>query len=51
MSGAAFGPMLAGFIYDVTDTYRLAFTIFAVLSILAMVTIYFARPPGPEAPN
>jgi MFS family permease len=45
MSGAAFGPMLAGYIYDVTDSYRMAFMIFAVLSILAMVVIWFARPP------
>ena len=45
MSGAAFGPMLAGFIYDATDSYRTAFTIFAVLSILAMGVIYFAKPP------
>ena len=45
MSGAAFGPMLAGFIYDVTDSYRIAFTMFAVLSILAMGVIWFARPP------
>lgn len=48
MSGAAFGPMLAGFIYDATDSYRMAFTIFAVLSILAMIVIYFARPPNLE---
>jgi MFS family permease len=45
MSGAAFGPMLAGFIYDATDSYRIAFTIFAILSILAMGVIYFAQPP------
>ena len=48
MSGAAFGPMLAGFIYDATESYRMAFTIFAVLSILAMAVIYFARPPEVE---
>ena len=48
MSGAAFGPMLAGVIYDATDSYRMAFTIFAVLSILAMIVIYFARPPNLE---
>jgi MFS family permease len=51
MSGAAFGPMLAGFIYDATDSYRMAFTIFAVLSLLAMVVIYFARPPEPQKRN
>jgi MFS family permease len=51
MSGAAFGPMLAGFVYDLTDSYRLAFTIFAVLSMLAMVVIYFARPPEVEKGN
>ena len=45
MSGAAFGPMLAGFIYDATDSYRMAFTIFAVLSIMAIGVIFFARPP------
>jgi MFS family permease len=48
MSGAAFGPLLAGFIYDATGSYRVAFTIFAVFSILAMGVIYFARPPEVE---
>jgi MFS family permease len=48
MSGAALGPMLAGFIYDATDSYRMAFTIFAVLSVLAMGVIYFAKPPEVE---
>ena len=45
MCGAAFGPMLAGFIYDVTGSYQLAFTIFAILSTTAIMVIYFARPP------
>ena len=45
MSGAAFGPMLAGFIYDATASYRMAFTIFAVLSMIAIIVIYFAKPP------
>jgi MFS family permease len=48
LSGAAFGPMLAGFIYDVTNSYRMAFTIFAILSIFAIIVIYFARPPNPR---
>lgn len=45
LSGAAFGPTIAGFIYDATQSYQLAFTIFAVLSIIAMFVIYFAKPP------
>jgi MFS family permease len=44
MSGAAFGPTLAGIIYDATQSYRLAFTIFAVLSIVAILVIFFAKP-------
>jgi MFS family permease len=46
MSGAAFGPTIAGFIYDATQSYQMAFTIFAVLSIIAMFVIFFARPPA-----
>ena len=51
MSGSAFGPTLAGFIYDATGSYQTAFTIFAVLSMIAMIVIFFARPPrqGAEA--
>ncbi|UCE53874.1 MAG: hypothetical protein JSV31_00055, partial [Desulfobacterales bacterium] len=44
MSGAAFGPTLAGVIYDATQSYRLAFTIFAALSMVAILVIFFARP-------
>ena len=47
MSGAAFGPTLAGVIYDATGSYQMAFTIFAALSMIAMIVIFFARPPGP----
>lgn len=49
MSGAAFGPTLAGVIYDATGSYQIAFTIFAVLSLIAMIAIFFARPPRPGA--
>lgn len=45
MSGAAFGPALAGIIFDATQSYRMAFSIFAVISMLAIGVIYFARPP------
>ncbi len=47
MSGAAFGPTIAAVIYDATQSYQAAFTIFAAISILAIGVIYFARPPDP----
>ncbi|MFC1885934.1 MFS transporter [Thermodesulfobacteriota bacterium] len=47
-SGSAFGPMIAGFIYDATHSYDLAFTIFATASVLASIIIYFAKPPDPD---
>jgi MFS family permease len=46
--GAAIGPTIAGMIYDATQSYRIAFTIFAAASVLAMFAIVFAKPPGPE---
>jgi len=48
MSGAAFGPTIAAIIYDATQSYRSAFTIFAALSLVAIIVIYFARWPDRE---
>jgi MFS family permease len=48
MSGAAFGPSIAGFIFDATQSYRMAFTIFAAMSAVAILVIYFAKPPKPD---
>ena len=45
MSGAAFGPTIAAVIYDATQSYQVAFTIFAAISIVAIVVIFFAGPP------
>ncbi len=45
MSGAAFGPTVAGYIFDATRSYQTAFTIFAAMSAVATVVIYFAKPP------
>jgi MFS family permease len=50
MSGAAFGPTIAGLIFDATRSYRTAFTIFAALSAIAVFVIYFAKPPSPAEP-
>ena len=47
MSGAAFGPGIAGFIFDATRSYQIAFNIFAVMSVVAILVIYFAKPPKP----
>ena len=44
-SGAAIGPTIAGVIYDATHSYRKAFIIFAVVSLMAMLAILFAKPP------
>ena len=44
MSGAAFGPVIAGLIYDATNSYETAFIIFAIASALAAATVQFARP-------
>ena len=51
MSGAAFGPSIAGFIFDATDSYQMAFTIFAAMSVAAILVIYFAKPPRPDKPD
>jgi len=44
--GSAVGPAIAGMIYDATQSYRLAFTFFAFVSLLAAGAILFARPPA-----
>ena len=44
MSGAAFGPTIAGAIYDATQSYKTAFTLFSALSLVAILVIHFAKP-------
>ena len=43
--GTFIGPILAGFFYDVTKSYTIAFAIFAAVSLLAMLFMFFATPP------
>jgi len=50
MTGSMTGPLLAGFLYDFTETYKLSFMITAVLQFIAAVTIFFARPSRPPEP-
>jgi sugar phosphate permease len=47
---ASLGPAIAGWIFDATQDYRIAFTFFAGASLLAMVTVFFARPPRFDLP-
>ena len=42
------GPPLAGFIYDATGSYSIAFNIFAITYFTAMVIIYFAWGTNPR---
>ncbi|MBI4300225.1 MAG: MFS transporter [Chloroflexi bacterium] len=44
------GPVIAGRIYDVTDSYRLAFLIFSVMSATGclIVLLFAKRPRAPE---
>ncbi|MBT6501112.1 MAG: MFS transporter [Deltaproteobacteria bacterium] len=44
-SGASLGPMIAGFIFDATQSYQMAFILFASFSLVAMLVVSFARPP------
>ncbi len=41
------GPILAGWIFDVTGSYEIAFILFAVTLGIAAVIMTFARPPKP----
>jgi len=43
--GAALGPTIAGFIFDVTQSYGSAFTIFAAASLMSALAVFFAKPP------
>jgi MFS family permease len=44
-AGTFLGPIIAGFFYDVTKSYTIAFGIFALVSLLATLLMFFAKPP------
>jgi MFS family permease len=47
--GTFLGPIVAGFLYDMTRSYTVAFAIFAVASLLATFCMFLAKPPARNA--
>jgi MFS family permease len=45
--GTFLGPVLAGFCYDVTRSYTMAFAIFAGVSLISSGLMFLARRPQP----
>jgi MFS transporter, OFA family, oxalate/formate antiporter len=45
-AGTFVGPIVAGLFYDLTKSYSVAFTIFAVVSVLSMLLMFLAKPPS-----
>ena len=45
MFGGLFSPVVAGWIFDVTGSYRLAWQIFAVITIPALPLLMLTKPP------
>ncbi len=43
--GGAIGPLLGGYVFDVTGTYNLAFLVSGICIILALVPLAFIRVP------
>jgi cyanate permease len=46
--GTFMGPIIAGFLYDLTKSYTVAFAIFAFVSLAATALMFFARAPGKD---
>jgi MFS family permease len=45
--GAVTGPVFAGYMYDATESYRIAFYLFVVLILLSGLTFLFVKAPRP----
>jgi MFS family permease len=48
-AGTFLGPVVAGLFYDFTKSYSVAFTIFAIVSLLSTLLMFLARPPVQES--
>ena len=49
--GAALGPLLTGYIFDVSGSYHVAFLTLAVLSVVGLVLMALLRPIGSKVGN
>jgi MFS family permease len=47
--GTFMGPIVAGFLYDLTHSYTIAFAIFSVVSLLSLLLMFLAKPPAKES--
>jgi MFS family permease len=45
MAGGLFSPVFAGWIFDVTGSYRLAWQLFALITVPSVALILLAKPP------
>ncbi len=48
VGGQALGPVIAGFMFDATQSYQLPFRIFAVAVFFAGLLVLTATPPKPQ---
>ena len=48
-AGTFMGPIIAGLFYDFTKSYSVAFTIFAIVSLLSTLLMFLAKPPVKES--
>jgi MFS family permease len=50
-AGTFMGPIIAGFFYDLTKSYTMAFAIFAFVSLVSILCMFLAKPPAKEKPE
>jgi MFS family permease len=43
-TGGAIGPVVTGFLYDLTSSYRLPFLLFLVAGVTGLILLYFLTP-------
>jgi cyanate permease len=51
MVGGLFSPVLAGWMFDVTGSYRQAWQLFSLITLPSVILILLAKPPqtSPES--